>query len=253
MAEADANFKLSTANHERARQLLRDKLISQQEYEQIAAQFQATQASLDLKKRLLKDTRILAPFKGVVGSRQVSPGQVISRNATLTWLVDLDPMKIEVNIPERYLSQVALGQTIEFSVAAFPNEKFKGEVFFISPQLDPATRTALIKARIPNPGHKLKGGMFANLALNLQLRDSAIVVPEPALVSNGDTVTVFIVDEKGLAQVRPVKIGLRLAGRVEVLTGLQPGDKVVVEGVQKLFPGVPVKLAPPEASAPYLN
>ena len=253
VAEADANFKLSTANHERARQLLRDKLISQQEYEQIAAQFQATQASLDLKKRLLKDTRILAPFKGVVGSRQVSPGQVISRNATLTWLVDLDPMKIEVNIPERYLSQVALGQTIEFSVAAFPNEKFKGEVFFISPQLDPATRTALIKARIPNPGHKLKGGMFANLALNLQLRDSAIVVPEPALVSNGDTVTVFIVDEKGLAQVRPVKIGLRLAGRVEVLTGLQPGDKVVVEGVQKLFPGVPVKLAPPEASAPYLN
>ena len=85
-------------------------------------------------------------------------------------------MKIEVNIPERYLSQVALGQTIEFSVAAFPNEKFKGEVFFISPQLDPSTRTALIKARIPNPGHKLKGGMFANLALNLQLRDSAIVV-----------------------------------------------------------------------------
>ena len=102
-------------------------------------------------------------------------------------------------------------------------------------------------------GSGARCGMFANLALNLQLRDSAIVVPEPALVSNGDTVTVFIVDEKGLAQVRPVKIGLRLAGRVEVLTGLQPGDKVVVEGVQKLFPGVPVKLAPPEAAAPYLN
>jgi membrane fusion protein (multidrug efflux system) len=253
VAEAEANFKLSQANHARSQQLFRDKLISQQEFDQFAAQFQANQASLDLKKRQLKDTRILAPFKGVVGARQVSPGQVISKNTTLTWLVDLDPVKVEVNVPERYLSQVAIGQTIEFTVAAFASEPFRGEVYFISPQIDSATRTALIKARIPNPYHKLKGGMFASLALRLQLRDSAIVVPEPALVSNGDTVTVFVVDDKGMAQIRPVKVGLRLAGKAEVLSGVQPGDKVVVEGVQKLFPGVPVKLAPAEAAAPYLN
>ena len=253
VAEGEANFKLSQANYERSKQLFRDKLISQQEYEQFAAQFQANQASLDLRKRQLRDTRILAPFKGVASARQVSPGQVISKNTTLTWLVDLDPVKVEVNVPERYLSQVAIGQNIEFTVAAFANEHFRGEVYFISPQLDPATRTVLIKARIPNPHHKLKGGMFASLALTLQLRDSAIVVPEPALVSNGDTVTVFVVDDKGMAQIRPVKVGLRLAGKAEVLSGVQPGDKVVVEGVQKLFPGAPVKPAPAEAAAPYLN
>ena len=100
---------------------------------------------------------------------------------------------------------------------------------------------------------KLKGGMWANLALTLRLRDSAIVVPEPALVNNGDAVTVFIVDEKGAAQVRAVKIGLRLAGKAEILSGIQAGDKVVVEGVQKLFPGASVKPAPAEAAAPYLN
>jgi membrane fusion protein (multidrug efflux system) len=178
---------------------------------------------------------------------------VIGKNITLTWLVDLDPMKVEVSVPERYLSQVALGQAMEFGVAAFPNDRFKGEVYFISPQLDSATRTALVKARIPNPGHKLKGGMFANLALTFRLRDSAIVVPEPALVNNGDTVTVFVVDDKSLAQVRLVKIGLRLAGKAEILSGVQAGDKVVVEGVQKLFPGASVKPAPAEAAAPYLN
>lgn len=253
VSEAEANFKLTATTYERNKQLLNGKLISQQEFDQAAAQYQGSQASLDLKRRQLRDTKIVAPFKGVVGARQVSPGQVISKNSTLTWLVDLDPVKVEVNIPERYLSQLAVGQTVDFSVAAFPNERFKGEVYFISPQLDAATRTALIKARIPNPGHKLKGGMFANLALNLQLRDAAIVIPEPALVSNGESDYVFIVDEKSTAQMRPVKLGLRLAGRAEVLTGLKPGDKVVVEGVQKIFPGAPVKAAPESAAAPYLQ
>jgi membrane fusion protein (multidrug efflux system) len=253
VAEGEANFKLSLANYERSKQLFRDKLISQQEFDQIAAQFQANQASLDLKRRQLKDTQIRAPFSGVVGARRISPGQVIDKNTTLTWLVDLDTVNVEVDVPERYLSQVALGQSMEFGVAAFPNDRFKGQVYFISPQLDTATRTALVKARIPNPGHKLKGGMFASLALTLLLRDSAIVVPEPALVSNGDAVTVFVVDEKSTAQIRPVKVGLRLAGKAEVLSGLQAGEKVVVEGVQKLFPGASVKPAPPEAAAVYLN
>jgi len=253
VAEAEANFKLSVANHERSKQLFRDKLISQQEFDQIASQFHANEAGLELKRRQLRDTQIRAPFSGIVGARQISPGQVIGKNITLTWLVDLDPVKVEVNVPERYLSQVAIGQSMEFGVAAFPNDRFKGEVYFISPQLDSATRTALVKARIPNPGHKLKGGMFANLALTLILRDSAIVVPEPALVSNGDAVTVFVVDDKGTAQIRPVKVGLRLAGKAEVLSGVQAGDKVVVEGVQKLFPGASVKSAPAEAAAPYLN
>lgn len=252
-AEAEANFQLSKANHDRARQLFEGKLTSQQDFDQTAAIFQGNQASLDLKKRQLRDARIVAPFGGVMGSRQISPGQVIGKNTTLTWLVDLDPVKAEVNVPERYLSQIAVGQKMDFTVAAFPSEKFQGEVYFISPQLDAATRTALVKARIPNPKHRLKGGMFASLTLTLQLRDSAIVIPEPALMSNGDQVSVFVVDAKGLAQMRPVKIGLRLAGWAEVTSGLEAGDPVVVEGGQKLFPGAAVKAAPPEASAPYLK
>ena len=253
LAESEANFKLAKSREDRNEQLYRNQLISPQELDQSASLFQATQAAVEVKKRELKDTRITAPFAGVVSIRSVSPGQVISRNTTLTWLVDLDPVKVELNVPERYLGQVAVGQSIVFSVAAFPNDRFKGEVYFISPQLDPATRTALVKARIPNPAHKLKGGMFASLSLTLVLRDSAVVVPEPALMNNGDAVTVFVVDDRNTAQIRPVKIGLRQAGRAEVLSGVEAGEKVVVEGVQKLFPGAPVKQGPAEAAAPYLN
>ncbi len=252
VAESEANFRLGEANHARAKQLLVEKLISQQEFDQISAQFQAGQATLELRRRQLKEARIVAPFGGIVGARQISPGQLVGRDTTITWIVDLDPVKVEVDVPERYLGQVSLGQKVAFAVAAFPKDRFEGEVYFISPQLNSTTRTALIKARIPNPDRKLKGGMFASLALTVQLRDAAIVIPEPALMSNGDAVSVFVVDAQSKAQLRPVTIGLRLAGMAEVVTGLAPGEKVVVEGVQKLGPGVTVQPAPPESAAPYL-
>ncbi len=253
LAEAAANQKLSEANYERAKQLFEAKLISQQEFDQTASTYAVNQAGVDLMRRQLKDARVVAPFSGIVAARQVSPGQVITRNSTLSWLVDLDTVKVEVKVPERYLRQLKLGQPLEFSVAAFPGEKFRGEVYFISPQIDESTRTALVKARIPNSDAKLRGGMFASLDLTLQLRDAAIVIPEPALMSNGDNFSVFVVDDKGSAQVRMVEVGLRLAGKAEVLKGLKAGERVVVEGTQKLRPGAPVKLAPPEAAAPYLG
>jgi membrane fusion protein (multidrug efflux system) len=111
----------------------------------------------------------------------------------------------------------------------------------------------LVKARIPNPKARLRGGMFASLDLTLQLRESAIVIPEPALMSNGDRFMVFVVDTNSMAQMRPVKVGERLAGKAEIVNGLAAGERVVVEGTQKLRPGVPVKNGPPEAAAPYLN
>ena len=251
VAEAEANLKLSQSNYERAKQLYEGKLISQQDFDQTASTFAVNQAGLDLKRRQLADARVFAPFNGIVGARQISPGQVIGRNTTLTWLVDLDTVKVEVKVPEKYLRQLQVGQPLEFSVAAHPNEKFKGVVYFISPQIDEGTRYALIKAKIPNSSAKLRGGMLASLELTLQLRDSAIVIPDPALMSNGDHFLVFVVDEKNTAQIRAIEVGLRMPGKAEVVKGLNAGDKVVVEGVQKLRPGSPVTFAPPEAAAPY--
>lgn len=251
--EAEANAQLSRATFARTEQLFRDNLLSQQEYDQAAATFAMTQAALERRERDLKDARVVAPFAGLTGARQISPGQVISRNSTLTWLVDLDPVKIEVTVPERVLNQLRIGQAVEFKVAAFPDETFQGDVYFISPQLDAGTRTALVKARIPNADHKLRGGMFASLDLALQLRDDALVIPEPAIINNGDATMVFAVTSTNTATMKPVKIGLRLAGKAEVLSGLEAGEQVIVEGTQKLFPGAAVKLAGPEAAAAYLN
>ena len=243
LSEAEANFKLSRLNYERIQQLFGDKLVSQQESEQASAVFQANQASLDLKKRQWRDTRIAAPFAGIVGARVVSPGQVISRNTTLTWLVDVDPVKVEIPVPERFLGQLRIGQALELTVAAFPGESFKGQIYFIAPQLDPATRTAQIKARIANPAHRLKPGMFANLDLTLRLKEQAVVIPESSILSSGDRTIVYVVAADDTAQIRPVKLGIRLAGTVEILSGLQAGERVVAEGIQKVRPGGKVRAA----------
>ena len=255
LAEAESNFKLSQANFERAKQLFKGQLISQQDYDQVTASFDVNQATVDRRKRELKDTRICAPFAGIMGARIISPGQVIARDAVLSWLVDLDPIKVELNVPERFLSQVQVGQTLDLKVAAYPTNRFQGKVYFVAPSVDSNTRTTLVKAEIPNPKRELKPGMFANLDLTVNVRENSIVIPEAALsqLLDGNRAIVFAVDTNSTVQLRPVKLGLRLAGQVEIVGGLEAGEKVVVEGVQKIGPGAKVKLAPVEAAAPYLK
>jgi membrane fusion protein, multidrug efflux system len=247
LAEAEANLKLSTATFERAQELSRGKLIPQQEYDQAASIFQAHKAAVELRRRLLQETHILAPFAGITGARKVSPGQVIAKDTVLTWLVDLSIVKAEFNVPERFLSEVKIGQPIQLAVAAYPKQKFQGEVYFLAPQVDPDMRTLLLKARIPNAEHQLKPGMFANLDLTLTLRQEATVIPESALLSQGNRTSVYVIDDASNAQLRPVKVGLRIPDHIEILSGLQPGEKVVAEGIQKVRPGGAVKSAAPES------
>ena len=251
VAEAEANFKLTQITYERNKQLFGDKLISQQEYDQSQAAFNASRATLERRKSELKHTRIFAPFAGIAGGRQVSPGQVISKNTTITWVVDLDRLKAEFSVPEKFLGQLRLGQKMEMTVAAFPNEKFVGEVYFIAPQVDPAMRTALVRAYLKNEDQKLKPGMFANLDLALRVKENAVVVPEPALMPIGDRVTVLVVDKEQTAQLRPVKVGMRTAGMAEILSGVDSGELVIVEGTQKARPGGKVRIAPADAAKPY--
>jgi len=252
LAEAEGNFKLSRANFERAKQLFADKLISEQEYDQAAANFDVNRALLDRRKRELKDARIYASFSGIMGARNFSPGQVIAKNAVLSWLVDLDPIKVELNVPERFLSQVQLGQTLDLKVAAYPTNRFQGKVYFIAPSVDPNTRTTLVKAEIPNPNHELKPGMFANLDLTVKVRENSIVIPETALsqILDDDRANVFTVGVSNMVQLKSVKLGVRLPGQVEVLSGLDGGERVIVEGIQKVGPGARVKMAGAEPGRP---
>lgn len=255
MEEAEAALKLSRQTYDRSKELLGARLISQQEYDQAASRLAVDEAAVAGRARALKEARVVAPFEGTVGARMISPGQLVNRATTLTWLVDLDPVKVEFNVPERFLSQVQVGQEIQVKVAAWPARRFAGKVFFVAPFVEPVTRTVLVKAEVPNGEDLLKPGMFASLDLTLQVRDDAMVIPEAGLsqILDGDRATVMIVDGDDTVVVRPVKVGVRMPGRVEILEGLQGDERVIVEGLQKIAPGMKVRRAPAESAEPYLK
>lgn len=247
--QAEASFRLAEVNRDRADAMLKNSTISQQEYDQATSTYQASKAQLDLMRQQLKDAKIVAPFEGFAGARLVSPGQVISRNTTLTTLVDIHPVKVEFRVPERFLGQLKSGQSIAFRVPAYPDETFRGEVFFVAPQVDEASRTVLVKATQDNTDGRLRPGMYGNLDLILRVRPQAITVPESALLRDGDTVFLYTISAEGSAALTPVKLGLRQPGRVEIVEGLRGGEPVIFEGTQKIGPGAPVTNTV-EAAAP---
>ena len=252
---ADANFLLAETVLERNRSLLESRSISQQELDRSVATHAATQASLELARQNLIDATILAPFDGVMGARMISPGQVVNQGTILTTIVDTSPLKAEFNMPERFIGQLTIGQTIEIRVTAYETETFSGEVYFISPQVNTSSRTVLMKARVPNDDGRLIPGMFGNLDLILNVKESAIVIPESPVSYRGDLASVYVVTPEGEADLRSVRVGIRLAGRLEITEGVAVGERVVIEGTQKIGPGSPVSISPrselesPEAEA----
>ena len=243
VAEMQARFNLAKANLERFANLLRKETISEQDFDQAEAEFDSAKAMLELAQEQLEDATITAPFDGVMTERLVSLGQYMSRGQALASLVDMNPLEVEFNVPERYIGQLALGQKIDVGVEAYANEAFTGEVIFISPRVDRDTRTVLVKAQVENADRRLKPGMFGNLELIFQAREAALVIPEAAISYMGDQASVVIVNEEGRAEFRDVEPGLRLAGEAEILSGLEEGQRVVVEGFQKMRPGSLVNIS----------
>ncbi|MEO8352848.1 MAG: efflux RND transporter periplasmic adaptor subunit [Chthoniobacteraceae bacterium] len=251
LAEAEANQKLAQAKWERTEGLLETRSLSKQEGDEARASVDMTAARVIQIREQLRNLRIIAPFGGVIGARHVSPGQVVTKETVIATLSDLDPVKVEGNVPERFLAQTKVGQKIQLTIAAFPNEKFEGEIYFIAPQVDPGNRTGLVKAKVANEDLRLKPGMFASADVALKVKEDAVVIPEAALMSQGENFSVFVVTDAMTAELRPVRPGVRIAGKVEIVEGLEGSETVVVEGWQKTRPGGKVVLAPAEKAAPY--
>lgn len=241
LAEVEANFKLAEATQGRYAALAQSRAVSQQEADQARLNYEARLAAVELVRAQLSDATIVAPFDGVAGSRLVSLGQFVSKGQLLTSLIDADPVKVECDVPERFISQMATGQELDVRIAAYPDTTFRGTVYFVDPSVDPNTRTVRVKARIPNPKGQLRPGMFADLDLVLRVRERAVVIPESAVLLAGERASVFVVED-GKAQPRSITAGVRLAGAVEILAGISVGELVIIEGTQKLGPGAPVSV-----------
>lgn len=240
--QARANLKLAETTASRYKNLVQSKAVSQQEYDQTVATLESNRATVALAREQLDDATIVAPFDGITGERLVSEGQFVTQGTALGSLYNQDPMKVNFHVPERYLGEIRQGQTIAMRVAAFKDKTYEGKVYFISPNIDETTRTALVKARVPNPERTLRSGMFANLELILDVKKDAIVIPETALIIKGDSVSVYTVGEDDTVALRTVTVGTRRKGMVEIVSGLDAEEVVVTEGYQKIGPGSKVNV-----------
>lgn len=251
LEQARASLALSQRNYERAVELFGRKLISTRERDEAAAKLEVDRATVALAEARIAKTRITAPFDGVVGLRSVSPGDYVTPGQALAPLEQIRVLKADFRLSEAALPRIAVGQTLDLEVDAYPGRIFPGTVYAIDPRLAEDTRSIGVRARVPNDDGKLRPGLFARVRLTVAERDNAVLVPEQAIVPQGEQLFVYVIED-GKAAIRPVRVGLRQNGRAEIVEGLQAGEVVITAGMQKIGPGAPVmpiNMAPAGAPA----
>ena len=247
--EANANLENSRRALSRANELAGKQLIARSDLDTAKAEFAVNEARAASARTRLSKTQIRAPFAGVTGLRTASEGDYVTVGQALVDLVRLDPMEVDLRLPETVLSSVAVGQRVDLGADSYREEIFSGEVAAIAPTVDAGGRSVSIRARIGNPGGKLKPGMSVRARIVFATKAEALMVPEQAIWPNGEQKMVYVV-KGGVAKLVPVTLGVRQPGFVEVLSGLKAGDEVVTAGQQKIFDGAKVATAAPAKAAP---
>jgi membrane fusion protein (multidrug efflux system) len=226
-------------NEQRAKQLLARDAASQQDYDLVSTQLKTTLADIELVKAQILKTEIRAPFSGVIGLRNVSPGAYVSPSTTIANLQQTDPLKVDFFVPEKYSSRLSVNKSVVFEVDGF-TEKFKGNIYAIEPGIDQATRSIKIRAMVANTGAKLHPGAFAKVRLDIQ-DIKAVMVPTQAIIPQTRGKQVVLL-KNGKAAFRKVETGLRNENQVQVTSGLAEGDTVITTGLMFVKPDAPLKV-----------
>jgi len=239
VARAEADRDLAEQALNRARQLMEQNASSAADLERAEATARSTQAQLDLLKVRLARTTVRAPFSGVAGQRFVSLGDYVTTSDKLVSLQTVNPQRIAFAVPERYATRLSRGQKVTFRVASLPGQDFQGAVDFVDPVVQLPARTILVKALVPNGRRQLQAGMFVETRLATEVRPEAVVIPEDAIVPLQRAYFVWVVTD-GKATRRQVGLGVRSPGFVEIRSGVDAGEQVVVGGQERLAEGAPV-------------
>lgn len=245
LREAEATLRLARHVHERTQELATRDAVSQAQRDQVAADLAVAEARVDVASVALERTRVRAPFDGVIGMRLVAPGDRVTTKDALVQIDAVDRLQVTFGIAEVGILFAHVGAPVEVRVSPYPQEIFPGEVFFVSPTIEPASRRVIVKAWVPNPHRRLRPGLFANIDLEVGRREGALVVSESAIVFDREGTYVWKLDGANVPEKIPVELGLRRGGRVEVTLGLQPGDTIVTTGTHKVMAGKKVALVAP--------
>lgn len=263
LSQAQAQLSIAQANLERNTELVSQNFVSRRVLDESQASLQVAQAQVQLAQARLARTQIVAPFSGVVGIRQVNLGDFVREGTDLVNLEDLSQLVVDFRLPERYQARIQLGQPVEVTLDALPGQSLTAIVQAVDPQIDANGRSLLVRASIEGPQTQgLRPGLFARVNVVLSVNEAATMIPEEAVVPLGSRQTVLLVQPPAPGESAPptvrrvdVVLGVRRGAMVQVLSGVEPGQTVVVAGQQRLQrDGMPVRIVdlnkPQGGSAP---
>lgn len=237
--QSQAELSIALANQKRNQELVAQNFVSQRSLDESAANLQVAQAKLVLAKATAARLKIVAPFDGIAGIRQVSVGDYLKDGADIVNIEDLEAIFVDFRLPERFQAKLKRGQTAMLDIDALPGQKYAAQIQAIDPLIDVNGRSVGVRACIDNRQLQLRPGMFARVNTVFGARDNARVVPEEAIVPQGGKQFVIKLLKGPSEQTRTtqrveVQVGLRIPGKVEILDGLAPGDTVVTTGQQRV-------------------
>ncbi len=240
LREAVAQRDDAEARYRRSAALFENRDVPESEVDERRAALEVAEARVEVAESRLRDRTIRAPFDGVVGLREVSPGAYVEPGTQLTTLDDLSVVRLEFSVPERFLGGLVPGLEVQARSMGFADRVFEGSVTRVGSRVDPITRTVRVQAEFDNEDRRLRAGMFLTARLVLAERE-AVTVPEEALLQEGRGTFVFVINN-GTAQRKEVSIGRRTDGWAEVRGDVDAGDRVVVGGLQTVRDGRDVRV-----------
>ena len=258
---AQANLNLAQAEFDRIEKLLAERVVSQAEYDQrktvveasrqqlesarntAQQQYQALQAArarVALARKAVADTSVRAPFAGIVGQRMVSTGDYVTKGTKVAEVVQVTPLRVQLTVPEQFVSEVAVGQPVSLAVDAYPGRTFTGTVRYVSPALRADQRALTVEAVVPNDRAELKPGMFATAEIQQARKTPGVLVPATAVQTIGGTSRVFVVTGDRV-EGRIATTGQAVEPLVEITNGLKPGEQVATANINQLVDGSKVR------------
>lgn len=240
LEKASSQKVLAEREEYRKARLLEIKAISQEEYDLAWQQLQSISSEISLLKAQIEKTEIRAPFDGRIGLRQVSPGGYLSANSPIAVIQQLDPVKIEFNIPEKYALSLVNGMKVKFSLEN-SQEVFEAEVYAVESSIDPSTRSMRARALCRNSNGKLIPGSFARVNIVLAQIPDAITIPSESLITEMEGNRVYLLKDGKASSVK-VSTGLRTSSEIQITSGLSAGDSLIITGLMQISDGTPVSV-----------
>ena len=263
LAQAQANLVLARSSAERWQRLLKDRAVSQQEVDEKTsalaareADVKAAEAAVARLEKLSSFKEVRAPFAGTITRRHVDTGALIRAGGNASALFDLaqtDTLRVQVNVPQAYLRDIAIGSTVAIAVAEYPGRAFPGKVLRTSGAFDATTRTMLTEIEVPNRNGELFPGIHVDVQLTLAQANPPIVVPARAVIIRGEGLQVAEVDDANAIRLQKVQAGRDLGRTVEIVSGLSDGARIVTNPTDTLVEGMPVRIAGTQTESAKAN